>query len=133
MIEKLTNAIRLDRDWSKEGFVAYISLVRETIVKANVDWDGPEEAWASILLNNSQIMLLSYLYPLAIVLSEFESYLPKLPKDVEVIIVDDFDTEFIDVDSEVLAEAFPIHALDRLKSLNKNKVSVSELWWATIT
>lgn len=133
MIERLLNAIKLDEDWSKKGFIAFVSQLREPLVKATVDWDGPEEIWASVLLNNSQIMILSYLYPLAIVLSEFESSLPKFPENVEVIIVDDFDTEFVDVDSEVLAAAFPKHALDRLKSLNRNTVSVSELWWATIT
>lgn len=133
LTEKITIAIAKAENWSKGNFLKVSSEMTIVLSGSCFDWDADAgEEWGRLLFDDIVVAILRVNFPFCVVSESWEVTLaPILEKsDIVILSVQDFEAEVFCIDPSMIKNFFGRDSLPN--SIDLEKFSINELWWATI-
>ncbi len=126
-------AHRFSTSWNYESVRKALERLASSNSGAQIDWEKGDEQWGRVLVGNEVVAFVCAKLPLVAVhskLSGIASGWAGNQDGAEVIVMDDFEAADFSVDRSLLERIF---GREISSNLDYNAISISELWWATVT
>ncbi len=115
--------------WNAAKVREILAALSTSIPTSNVDWEEGDENWARLIRNGEVVVLICALAPIIFVLSKYSDTVDSVVDDCQIISVDSFSEQNLAVDKCLLEKLVGRELSD---NVNYDKLSVDDLWWATI-
>jgi hypothetical protein len=115
--------------WRSDKFRLALASLQNCLPETQIDWEEGDENWARLLHQGKVIALVNVLIPVAFVLPRHSGAVCFALRDCNTILTDSFSEDTFRIDKDVLEKIFG-RTLSR--NVNYDRLSIDELWWATV-
>lgn len=133
LTEKLALAIAKAENWSEACFLQVLSEMITILSGSRLDWDSDAgEEWGRVLFDDLIVAILRVNFPFCVVHEYWQvSLTPILKKrDIVALSVQDLEAKIFCIDPSAVSRLFGRDSITG--SIDLEKFSINELWWATI-
>ncbi|MFN7812692.1 MAG: hypothetical protein ACK5SI_08550 [Planctomycetia bacterium] len=129
MTEIFEAALREKHVWTRGSVRGVLAALQNCIPETHVDWEEGEENWARLLRCGNVVALCSALVPVIVVLSKYSDGVQHALSGCHLIMVDSFSDDAFKIERTILEQ---IVGREMSRNVNYDKLSMDDLWWATV-